>query len=78
MGNSGRVKAIVAEIARERHWDWLVELVQNPDAILIDSGAIVATADSAILDRCDRWLNLAREVVSRKIAGARVVPMAAD
>jgi hypothetical protein len=76
VGNSGRVKAIVQEIAREMNWPWHVELVQNPDTVLTESRHIVATADSVILDRCDRWLNLAQEVVARKIPQATIVPMA--
>jgi hypothetical protein len=75
VGNSGRVKAIVLDIAREMSWLWLVELVRDPDAILIQSDSIVVTADSAILDRCGRWLNLVREVVSRKVPAANLVEM---
>jgi len=38
-------------------------------------GAIVATADSAILDHCDAWLNLARETVERHVPGANIVDL---
>jgi hypothetical protein len=75
VGNSGRVKAIVTEIARERNWNWRVELVQNPDAVLIASGDVVASADSVVLDGCARWMNLAREVIARKVRQAMVVLM---
>jgi hypothetical protein len=75
VGNSGRVRAIVIEIVRERNWNWRVELVQNPDAVLIASDRIVASADSMVLDGCARWVNLAREVIARKMRQAMVVPM---
>lgn len=47
----------------------------NPDKVLAESRQVVATADSAILDRCEHWANLAREVIERCIAGARTVDL---
>jgi hypothetical protein len=41
---------------------------QRPDIV-------VASADSAILDHCDAWLNLARETVERHVPGANVVDL---
>lgn len=65
VSNSGRLKGIMEEVARGRGWYWAVELVPNPDAILIDGEEIVASADSMILDFCQAWFNLAREAVTR-------------
>ena len=39
------------------------------------SGIVVATADSAILDRCPAWFNLARETVIQHVQGAWVVEL---
>jgi len=39
------------------------------------SGAIVATADSVILDGCRRWTNLARHVIEQHHLTAHVVPL---
>jgi len=36
---------------------------------------VVATADSAILDRCPAWFNLARETVARHVPDARVMDL---
>jgi hypothetical protein len=36
---------------------------------------IVATADSIILDHCGEWFNLAREVISKRIPQARIIPL---
>jgi hypothetical protein len=63
VSNSGRLRQIIEQVASERNWPWTVDLVPDPDPVLAESPAIVATADSAILDRCDLWLNLARRVV---------------
>jgi hypothetical protein len=63
VSNSGRLKKIIEDLAAENSWPWQVELVANPDAVLIASPEIVATADSVILDRCRAWFNLAKAAV---------------
>ena len=55
-----------------------MELVQDPDALLAETSQIVATADSAILDRCTAWINLARETIVRHLPEARVVDLGAS
>ena len=66
----------VAETAAARGWDWDVELVDSPDAVLKASREIVATADSAILDRCGSWLNLARKVIESRCPTAWIIDLA--
>ena len=63
VSNSGRIRAIVLETARERGENWSVDLVDDPDPILARSANIVATADTAILDSGPSWLNLTRIVI---------------
>lgn len=63
VSNSGRIRALVLEIARDRDVAWSVDLVDDPDPVLKGSDAVIATADSAILDAGPRWFNLARDVV---------------
>jgi hypothetical protein len=75
VSNSGRLKGLILERAVEQGWSWEVELVNNPDPILITSEAIAATADSVVLDQCTRWFNLAREAIDRHIPSARVVDL---
>ena len=142
VSNSGRLKGIMEQLAADRGWAWRVDLVDDPDAVLIETarasvgaavepdrvgaavepdrvgaaveadsvgaavegdsvGAavvlppqkddapdraavqlppqrpdiVVASADSAILDHCDAWLNLARETVERHVPGANVVDL---
>jgi hypothetical protein len=38
---------------------------------------VVATADSAVLDRCPAWFNLARETIIQRIPDAWVLEIAA-
>lgn len=75
VSNSGRLKGVMLSEASAAGWEWTVELVPSPDQLLIESAEIVATADSAILDRCQRWFNLARSVIAARIPEARVLDL---
>src|SRR5262245_31402919 len=50
VSNSGRLAAIVRAAGERAGLAWKVELVSSPDQILSKTDAIVATADSVILD----------------------------
>ena len=73
VSNSGRLGGSLRETSAAHQWNWRVELVANPDAVLAGAREIVATADSAVLERCARWLDLAREVVREHMPLAWVV-----
>jgi hypothetical protein len=75
ISNSGRLKQTIDELASRAAWPWDVRLVASPDRLLIASPAIVATADSGVLDRCGRWFNLAREVVVATAPEAWIVDL---
>jgi hypothetical protein len=75
VSNSGRIRKLLQATAEARRWDWTVELVDNPDPVLKSSSDIVATADSAILDRCGRWFNLARDVIEAACPGTFIVDL---
>ena len=76
--NSGRLKGILHEVATEAGWPWQVELVTNPDRILSATDQIVSSSDHAILDRCQRWFNLARQVIAKHVPQARIVDLGLD
>lgn len=78
VSNSGRLKSVMAAVAAARGWAWEVQLVPDPDPILsaAGDGAIIASADSMILDRCGRWTSLARGVVAARVRGAFLVDLA--
>ena len=75
VSNSGRLKTILLEVAEERGWHWTVDLVPDPDAVLIHTDQIVASADSQILDKAHRWFNLARMAIDLRIANAWIVDL---
>jgi hypothetical protein len=78
VSNSGRLRALILEQAAEQGRTCDVELPMDPDPLLIASDEIVATADSAVLDRCRRWFNLARAVNERHIPTAQVIDLAPE
>ena len=75
VSNSGRLKQVLLDVATRHSWDWRVEVVPDADAAVGTGGAIVASADSVVLDRCGGWFNLAREIVERHVRTAWVVSM---
>jgi hypothetical protein len=76
--NSGRLKAIIMEVATEAGWSWQVELVTNPDRVLAGAEQVVSSSDHAILDRCQRWVNVARHVIETEVPKAWVVELGQD
>ena len=75
VSNSGRLKTFIAEVAEENGWRWDIRLLANPDAELIKSERIVASSDGVVLDRCGKWVNLAAEIIERKLASVSVIDL---
>jgi hypothetical protein len=75
VSNSGRLKKLIEAAVAGRSTPWRVELIHHTDRTLAESPHIVATADSAILDRCGRWINLARTLISREVPDAWIVDL---
>jgi len=83
VSNSGRLKTHIREIAEKNNWAWQIELVTNPDTVLIKSAsgelvepdAIVITSDSVILDGCSKWVNLAGEIIKTMKPAARIIDL---
>lgn len=65
VSNSGRLAARVRESARARGVNIEALTLDCVDETLKRSNAVVATADSAILDACGQWVSLARAAVER-------------
>jgi hypothetical protein len=73
VSNSGRLKTMLRTISEEHGWPWRVELVPDPDAVLVHTDHIVASADSQILDHAPRWFNLARFAIDTRIGDAWIL-----
>ena len=84
VSNSGRLKALIAEVLEQRgifpggRTQWNIELVASPDAVLSDYAGLVATSDSAVLDRCKAWINLAAHMVDAAVPSAWKVDLGVE
>ena len=78
VSNSGRLKTLMGEMARTNDWNWEIELLLSPDAELKKTDAVVASSDSVILNDCERWTNLAAEIITQKLSTAIVIDLAPD
>ncbi|MBT8467818.1 MAG: DUF434 domain-containing protein [Myxococcales bacterium] len=65
VSNSGRLAEIVRTTASDKGSCIQATTADRVDELLKASNAVVASADSAILDECGDWLNLARMSVER-------------
>lgn len=63
VSNSGRLAQRLRTLAAQHGWPWSARLVSSADAVLQRTTDVVATSDSAILDRVERWFDLAATVV---------------
>ncbi|MBN2590491.1 MAG: DUF434 domain-containing protein [Sedimentisphaerales bacterium] len=75
VSNSGRLKKLISEITIEYNLDWEVELSISPDAELIKTDLPVVTSDSVILDKCEKWINLANEIIQQKLSESYVIDL---
>lgn len=75
VSNSGRLKKLMQELASRHGWNWTIELVANPDALLMQAEHPVASADSAVLDHCPTWCNLAAQTIAQCVPQARIVDL---
>lgn len=76
VSNSGRLKTLLGQLARENDWDWEVRLTLSPDAELSRTDTIVVSADSVILDACQKWTNLAAGIITPKLPHTTIIHLA--
>ncbi|MFQ5412497.1 MAG: DUF434 domain-containing protein [Phycisphaerae bacterium] len=75
VSNSGRLKTLMRDTLSGGKTAWRIELVDNPDAALSAYSGPVVSSDSWILDRCNAWVNLAREIIERHIPNGWIVDL---
>ncbi len=78
VSNSGRLKTILVEVAKAHDWPCDVQIVPNADQALLDAANVVATADSAVLDRAASWFNLATAILNDSYRAANMVDMGVE
>ncbi len=77
VSNSGRLAGWIRERAPEGV-QWSVELPDDADAAVIDSGAVACSADARILEQAPAWANLVSETVAEHVPQAWIVELRPD
>jgi hypothetical protein len=77
VSNSGRLKTLIGQLARESNWPWEIRLTISPDAELSRMDTIVVSTDSVVLDACQKWANLAAEIITRRLPTTTVIDLSA-
>lgn len=75
VSNSGRLKALILEVASAAGWAADVELSFSPDNVLSRTDQIIATSDGIVLERCQRWVNLARWIIAQNIPQTQLLDL---
>lgn len=73
ISNSGRLKTMLLEIAKQHNFPWSVELVFNPDKQLAVSNDIVISSDGWILNECKAWFNLGAYLIENHLTKTNVI-----
>jgi hypothetical protein len=73
VSNSGRLKTLIRELAERNGWEWEIKLTISPDAELIKGDTVAASSDSVVLDRCRKWVNLARAIIESKLPQSWII-----
>ena len=76
VSNSGRLRTLIAQLARENNWPWEIRLTISPDAELSKTDVIVVSTDSVILDACQNWTNLAAEIIRQQLPQTTIIDLA--
>jgi len=75
VSNSGRIKQIIIDFAKENNLHWSVELEFNPDKFLAEHSEIIVSSDAWILDHCKNWFNLIGYLITEEKLSVNLVKM---
>ena len=78
VSNSGRLAAKITDLASHNNWPWNVEVVFNPDSMMIASSAVAITSDSSILDQVERWADLKSYLLAHEIPNTWMIDLSAN
>lgn len=75
VSNSGRIKEMILNFAKEKNINWNVELEFNPDKFLVEHAEIAVSSDAWILDHCKNWFNLISYLIIEEKLSVNLVKM---
>jgi hypothetical protein len=74
VSNSGRLASKLLDLANRNGWPWAVEVVFNPDKMLISANKIVVTSDSVVIEHAN-WINLNLHLISKLLDRAWIIDL---
>lgn len=75
VSNSGRLKTLLAEVAKANNWEWHIELMNSPDSKLESASSPVVTTDGPVLNNVKLWVNLGGHMVDLEKLQAKIVDL---
>ncbi|WP_105614668.1 DUF434 domain-containing protein [Vallitalea okinawensis] len=74
VSNSGMLKQLTLAISKDWNSHVDVEIVRNPDVLLMKMGRVVS-GDKVILNHCESWFNLANYIIKEYLEDADIVDL---
>lgn len=71
VSNSGRLKTLCYEIAKQHGFSWDVYLDKAPDKYLIAENRLIASSDAWVLNRCHEWFNLISFIINNCLGASK-------
>lgn len=83
VSNSGRLKQLMTQLLEECSQPvdggpaavWNIELLDSPDRALIGYDGVAVSTDSVVLDGCQAWANVARNLIGQHIPRAWILDL---
>lgn len=72
VSNSGRLKTLLYELATQKKAPWDIDLVFNPDTVLVEQNGLTISADSWILDEVDAYFDLVAYTIKKHLPQAEL------
>ena len=75
VSNSGQLASRINELALQRNWPWKIDVVFNPDSVIVASPSIAITSDATILDHVERWADLKSYLLAKRVPDAWLIDL---
>ena len=75
VSNSGRLAGWIREAGQHAGQHWEVELVDNPDQVLIEGDNPVVSSDAWIISNAPGWIDLASDIIEHEVAEPWIVDL---
>ncbi|WP_010294416.1 DUF434 domain-containing protein [Clostridium senegalense] len=72
VSNSGRLKLKILELLKDYNFQVEAKTINNVDTVLESSGCVI-TSDAIILDKCNSWINLNKEIIKNNMLNTMYV-----